>query len=180
LDLYVIRHSEPAVDPNVCYGRLDLDLRNDFMDQASKILETLPLPFDRVFTSPLKRCIKLANILQSRFIIDPRVLEIDFGEWEGLSWAEIGKNQIETWAADPYNFTFPKGESFALLCNRVGAFLNDLKDDKTLLISHAGVIKAIHYLVNKVSINEATNLKTNYGEYQYFAIEPRRNFIPHL
>ncbi|MBL10305.1 MAG: hypothetical protein CL402_07305 [Acidiferrobacteraceae bacterium] len=172
-----MRHTEPLVDPNICYGRLDVDLDISFLQQGPKILESLPLPFDRVFTSPLKRCIRLADTLKLPYIIDARILELDFGEWEGLSWAEIGENQIDAWAADPYNFTFPKGENFASLCSRVGAFLNDLTDDKTLLISHAGVIKAIHYLVNNVSINDATILKTNYGEYRYFAIEPDQNFI---
>ena len=180
MDLYVIRHTKPLVSSNICYGRLDVDLEDNFLEQGIKILESLPLPFDRVFTSPLSRCIRLADILKLPYIIDPRVLELDFGEWEGLSWMEIGKNKIDTWAADPYNFTFPKGENFASLCSRVGAFLNDLRDDKTLLISHAGVIKAIHYLVNKVDISDATILKTNYGEYRHFAVKPEQNFIPDL
>ena len=177
MDLYVIRHTAPLVDSNICYGRLDVDLKDSLLEQKSQILESLPLPFDHVFTSPLKRCTRLAEILKLPYVIDPRVLELDFGEWEGLSWAEIGKNQIDAWVADPYNFTFPKGENFASLCSRVGAFLNDLRDNKILLISHAGVIKAIHYLVNNVSINDATILKTNYGEYRHFSVEPQQNFI---
>ena len=69
--------------------------------------------YDIVYSSPAKRCIALSEALNFGEIIeDKRLLEIDFGDWEGLEWDEIDKNLLNHWMEDFVNVAPTNGESF--------------------------------------------------------------------
>jgi broad specificity phosphatase PhoE len=100
--------------------------------------------FDSVWSSPLSRCTRLAAACgypDPR--LDERLLEINFGEWEGLLFDEITDPRLELWYADYLNVRPTGGESFSEQCARVGEFLDGLRaGGRVLVFTHGGVMLA--------------------------------------
>lgn len=138
--LYLIRHPRPAVAPGICYGRSDLPLAEDAAACAAGLASLLPAGLP-LYSSPATRCRLLAEALHRAPIFDERLLELDFGDWEMKDWATIGRAAVDAWAADPFGFAPPGGESVAALRARVAAFLAELRGT-AVLVSHGGVLRA--------------------------------------
>ena len=145
MQLYLIRHPAPRVAAGVCYGRSDLPLAADVALAAARILPQLPkmLP---VYTSPLRRCRQLADALHPAPRTDPRLQEMDFGEWEMTPWEHIQREALDGWAADPLGYAPPAGESVACLRQRVEDFVIEARHAgvaRAALVTHAGVMKVL-------------------------------------
>jgi alpha-ribazole phosphatase len=125
------------------------------------------LPADApVYSSPLQRCRLLAEALTPAPHIDARLQEMDFGAWEMQSWSTIDRAALDAWAADPCGFAPPGGESPAQLLARVSGFHAALLADgvtAVVLITHAGVIKALHGLLHGLPVNEWMRLSFAFG-----------------
>ena len=76
MEIYLVRHTSVDVAPGICYGRSDVNVRNSFEEEAHKTkLQLKDIQFDKVFTSPLTRAIKLASYCgYSKAEIDYRLL----------------------------------------------------------------------------------------------------------
>lgn len=120
-DIYLIRHTTPAVAKGVCYGQTDLDVIASFDDEAAVIRECLPVAFSAIYTSPLRRCAMLASRLFPDNPIQLRdaLMEIHCGEWEMKTWDELPKEAVDPWMADFVNIRIPGGESYIDLHTRV-------------------------------------------------------------
>lgn len=140
--LFLIRHPPPAVPSGTCYGRTDLPLAGDPADYAAALAPLLPAGAP-LFSSPLTRCRRLAELLHPTPLFDERIREIDFGEWEMQPWDALDRSLLDAWAADPFHFVPPGGEAVASLRRRVAAFLAGLPDyaEEAVLVAHAGVMK---------------------------------------
>jgi len=88
MELYLIRHPRPQVAPGTCYGQLDLPLAEDPVQIAAGLRPLLPARYS-LHASPLQRARLLAEAL-GQPALDPRLMEIHFGEWEGRSYDSIG------------------------------------------------------------------------------------------
>lgn len=147
--LILLRHTTPAIAPDICYGRTDLDLADTFETEAREVFTRLPA-IERIVTSPLNRCRKLANFiageLQLRVVLDPRLQEMDFGTWEGQPWSTLPRAEIDAWAGDFYSARPHGGESVEILQSRVSEALTEWRsrEGSTLIVTHAGVIRAAH------------------------------------
>lgn len=143
--LWLIRHPRPAVAPGICYGSTDLGLAGDPAADAAALRGLLPAPSSGVplYSSPLARCRLLAQALHPAPILDARIREIDFGDWEMRAWDDLDRAAIDAWAADPDGFAPPGGEAVAALRARVLDFLATLPGAAAgaVLVAHAGVIK---------------------------------------
>lgn len=145
--MILLRHTRPAVADGVCYGRTDLALADDFEAALAAILAGLP-PVVAVVTSPLSRCRRLAaGIAAARGIglaEDPRLVEMDFGSWEGLPWAALPRDELDAWSANFHHARPHGGESVAMLADRVAAALAEVPvgPAPTLWVAHAGVARA--------------------------------------
>ena len=145
--LILLRHTTPQVLPGTCYGQLDLPLADTFETEAQSVLETVP-EISTIIASPLIRCRTLAErIAQDRALsvtLEPRIIEMDFGSWEGKTWSDIPRPELDQWAGDFMHARPHGGESVAMLTARVQACLQDLTthSDPVLVVTHAGVIKA--------------------------------------
>lgn len=137
--IYLIRHPLPDVAPDTCYGRTDLGLAEDPERHATSLRALLP-PDVPIYSSPLTRCRRLAELLHEEPAFDERLAEIDFGDWEMKRWDDIDRALIDAWAADPFHFVPPGGEAVVALRARVAGCLADLPDE-AVLVTHAGVIK---------------------------------------
>jgi broad specificity phosphatase PhoE len=113
-----------------------------------------PLPFDkaRVFVSPLMRARQTAEALGlSNPMPDARLMEQNWGSWEGLSREQIlardGADAFSN-AGLAIRFNPPGGESTGQLHNRVAAFLKHAarEDSDAIAIAHLGVLRAAYTL----------------------------------
>ena len=139
--IYLIRHPRPAVAAGICYGRSDLDLAEDERACAGGLLPLLPEGI-ALYASPLSRCRRLAEQLHPAPRYDPRLLEMDFGEWEMQPWKSIARATFDAWAADPLGYVPPGGESVGAMRARVAAFLAERAAEASIaLVVHAGVMK---------------------------------------
>lgn len=142
--LILLRHTTPDVAPGLCYGRTDLPLAAAFEAEAEAVLARLP-KVAGIVTSPLFRCRALAERIGAArgcaVAEATALIEMDFGAWEGLAWADIPRAELDAWAADFMGYDGHGGESVAALLGRVGPALDGLAPD-TLVVCHAGVIKA--------------------------------------
>ena len=102
-----------------------------------------------VLSSPLARCRQPAEALATRLDIplalDPRLLELDFGAWEGLAWHRVPRPDLDRWAADPLGFAPPSGEPGAALIARVTALHAVLVAEPRpwLVVSHGGPLRLL-------------------------------------
>ena len=146
--LILVRHTRPLVADGVCYGATDLDLAPTFDDEAACVVAALP-PVERLVTSPLGRCRRLAERIgaaQSLVpVVDARLRELDFGRWEGMPWDAIPRAELDAWAADFLHARPHGGESVHMLYERSRSAIADYRatDLSHIVVTHAGVIKAV-------------------------------------
>ena len=63
MEIYLVRHTSVDVPAGYAYGQTDVPLRHSFEDEAEVVKETLSAhTFDKVWSSPLTRCVRLATI----------------------------------------------------------------------------------------------------------------------
>jgi broad specificity phosphatase PhoE len=103
----------------------------------------------RVVTSPLARCVQTAALLGAPDAErEPRIVEMDWGRWEGESLAALRERRGEEMReneARGLDFTPPEGESPRLVMGRLRSWLREVaeKEVPTLAVTHRGVIRAI-------------------------------------
>ena len=94
MNITLIRHTEVSIEKGICYGQSDIELANSFEKEKIVIQNKLkPDVFDITYSSPLKRCKKLAKALfaDKEIVYDNRLMELNFGDWEGKHWDDISK-----------------------------------------------------------------------------------------
>ncbi len=164
--LYLLRHGETEFNVAGRYqGQRDSPLTAHGRDQARRhgaLLKTLIAEPEswRVVASPLGRAMATARIVcaelglpEDAIETDARLKEMAFGEWEGLTPAEIQARYPEAWAAreaERWHYPRPDGESYALLAARVGAFLRDVQGD-TIVVGHGGAGRVLRGLYGRLS-----------------------------
>ncbi|WP_321811949.1 MULTISPECIES: alpha-ribazole phosphatase [unclassified Burkholderia] len=152
MDLVLIRHPAVAVEQGVCYGRSDVPLAASAEAGARTMRERLavlgaPLPA-QVWTSPLTRCVSVAERLAQAFDVplrrDAGWQEMDFGAWELQRWDDIDRAALDAWAADLMHACAHGGESVAWFVERVARVAGEVAqaDAPQWAITHAGVIRA--------------------------------------
>ena len=164
MQVFLIRHPKPVIEAGICYGQLDVDAYAPHA-VADEIRPLLPRDVP-VYSSPLRRARQLAEALHPSPIIDERLCEIDFGDWEGKTWDEIDRAALDRWAADVLHFVPPGGESVAQLQARVINFALDLRAlnmGRVAIVAHAGVMRALTGHWRGLPAAEWTQLQFGYG-----------------
>lgn len=144
MGLIFLRHTRPQGSDGRCYGATDLLPGPDLANEVRRLSAQLPVVAS-IVTSPLARCKRLADALAAARKLpvrtETRLMELDFGTWEGRAWNDIPRAEIDLWAADLMDARPHGGESVAMLAARVEGALADLPQD-TLVVTHMGVIRA--------------------------------------
>jgi alpha-ribazole phosphatase len=147
--MILLRHGEPEASARGrCYGELDVSLSPEGRAQAARVRIE---PVDAVYSSPRKRALETAQLVSSLPPrIEPALREIDFGRFEGLSYDEAAALEpalYEQWMAHPTEVTFPGGESWPLVRDRVRQFAarvrREHESDKILIVAHGGPLRAL-------------------------------------
>jgi len=139
--LHLIRHSKPVLEPGVCYGRHDCSAEG-VVEAALALRAVLPAGLP-VWSSPLIRCRALAEQLHAHPVIDDRLAEMHFGDWEGRRWDDVPRAELDAWAADVAGYAPPGGESPRDLQRRALDFVASLDVPEALIVTHAGVIRTL-------------------------------------
>ena len=171
MKIYFIRHTTPDVQKGICYGQTDLDLVTTYSKEFETVLSQLPTSFDAVYSSPLKRCAKLAKAIDSNIVEDDRLQEMNFGDWEMKFWDDIPKEEIQPWF-DDYVYTPAKnGESFYEMNTRVLEFYDFLRtqNHKTVaVVSHAGTMRCLLSHINEIPLTSSfEQIHVGYGGVVY-------------
>jgi alpha-ribazole phosphatase len=142
----LVRHPAVSIAPGICYGRLDVMLKDGVGDLPA---DPAFVGIRRVWTSPARRCRELALAIWGDAADDPRLLELDFGAWEGRTWDSVPRDLLDDWAASVVEFAPPGGESGAALIARVSAFHDDLMRaaEDCIVVSHGGPLKVLRALL---------------------------------
>ena len=162
-----IRHGETDYNAEGrLQGQRDIPLNGRGREQASAVGRSLrkfrAAEIDRLdaasafFASPLMRArdtmmlARGAMALEPKaFRLDARLMELSFGDWEGLSWPEVRARHpagLMARNADKWNFAPPGGESYAMLAVRLRAWLAELSGD-ILIAAHGGIARTLAVLI---------------------------------
>lgn len=149
--IFLLRHGETAwnADNNRYCGRTDIPLTQKGIGQAEEVKRQLEgVVFEKVFSSPLQRACDTASIASGREVIkDDRLIEADFGSWEGKTREEF-RAENETlwlnWSADPELYRAGgNGETGAAIVARVDSFFRSLqeryREGNFMVVAHNGI-----------------------------------------
>ena len=149
---HLLRHGEPAV-----FGRINGRLpgvglsekgRAEIAAVAGRLTEK---KVDALYASPLQRTRETAEILADRLALPVQyredVIELDFGEWTGLTADQIRKDERwQMWSNCRSIAAIPGGESWRQVQDRVVGALFDLErlhpSESVVVVSHGDVIRA--------------------------------------
>ena len=155
--LWLLRHAQPLIAPGVCYGQLDVPADHGQTLQAAMRFAAQMPQGAVVRYSPLQRCEHLALALQApeaNLMPDARLQEMDFGQWEGQSWNDIGKAAVDAWSQDLYGTAPGGGESLSAMLQRVCAVLHESWQHDSqrgqrdvVWVTHAGVARCVQWLL---------------------------------
>lgn len=158
MKLYLVRHGE--TDWNVEYraqGYTDIPLNPNGIAQAEKLRDDIKnrgLRFDAVYSSPLQRTLKTAQIItdgQYDLILDDRLKERNLGELEGKvveDWGQFGVDLFDPQLnANAFNV-----EPIRDFQERTESFLDELRqeyprDARILVVTSNGYMKRIHFIL---------------------------------
>lgn len=156
-EVLLIRHGETGEEYRGRYvGRLDPPLSTTGLEHAAALRRHTELlrAGTECLASPSLRTRQTAAAAGLAAVLVDDLREIDFGEWEGLSFSEIAAadpEAVERWAKLDAAFRFPKGESvdeFQARVRRVAERLAAGPPRRVVAVTHGGMIRALvcHWL----------------------------------
>jgi alpha-ribazole phosphatase len=171
MQITLIRHTSVVVPKGICYGVTEVPLSATFDQEKGLLREKLSnVSFDAIYSSPLSRCTLLATGLfpETDFVIDHRLSELNFGDWELIGWDTIfATKKGKEWFADYVNTRCLNGESFAEMMEKCRSFLNDLQQkpfQEVAIITHTGVIRAFLCILQEISPKDTFYVPIDYGQ----------------
>jgi len=158
-EVYLVRHGH-CVNSGTLLGQADAGLSPEGIAQAQALGRLFAsLPVDRIVTSDLRRAVETAkwiahftgsapqhlNSSLEAVELDPRLREISYGQWDGLTWEQISetdplaaRRKLANWEG----WTPPGGEPFSTFVERVRSAWKSICTGSahvTVLVAHYGV-----------------------------------------
>ncbi|MFI8340029.1 bifunctional RNase H/acid phosphatase [Streptomyces sp. NPDC085639] len=159
----LLRHGETPLTPQKRFsgsGGSDPELSTAGLRQAHAVAEALAArgTIQTVISSPLRRCRQTAQAVALRLglsvTVEEGLREVDFGAWEGLTFAEVQQqfpDDLQAWLDSPKAAPTGGGESFMAATRRISATRD------RLLAAHAGrtVLLVTHVTPVKILVRLA-------------------------
>ena len=180
--IYYIRHG--LTDWNVqqrLQGRHDVQLNTEGCAQAVQCGEILRDLLDRddrspreldYVSSPLVRARETMELMRATlglqrggYRVDARLAEISFGEWEGLTYADVlarDQDVVGRRESNKWSFLPPGGESYAQLTVRLRAWYETVDTD-TVVAAHGGTARALIAHLAIAAPDDATHYSIDQG-----------------
>ena len=149
--IYIIRHGQTEMNNRkALQGRSDLPLNGTGAAQAEETGQKFMksgIRFDHVFTSPLVRAVRTAELIAPDVEprVDERLIEMDYGPYEGTDLTNLPP-EILVFFSDFVNNPAPPGmEPLASVVSRAGDFLEELRGlpGNILISTHAIAMKGL-------------------------------------
>jgi broad specificity phosphatase PhoE len=187
--IYYVRHGETDYNAEArLQGRRDTLLNARGRQQVAEAAGILRDLFARdhrhaedfgYVASPLKRARETMEIVRATlgldpqvYATDPRLMEIAYGAWEGMTLEEIAvrmPEEIERRERDKWEFAPPGGgESYRHLAKRIGDWYRSLTRD-TVVAAHGGGVRALMAIFKVMSEDDATHAPIAQGVVYVFA-----------
>jgi broad specificity phosphatase PhoE len=170
--LALLRHADTAwsVEGRI-QGRRDVPI----LERAA-----IPVPEAcrgmRIVTSPLLRCVQTAALLGVPDAPrEPRIAEMDWGQWEGERLADLRERLGDEMAqneARGLDFTPPGGESPRMVLHRVRQWLLEVSVP-TLAITHRGVIRVLLASATGWDMRGKPPVKLDWRAVHFFDVDER-------
>ena len=165
--LYVARHGETEWnEKGIISGRSDIDLSDIGYQQAKSLaeeVEELEIPITKVIHSPLNRAKETARLVAEKnnlsMVVDERLIELDYGIYDGTSDKQVEYLQNRT----QFALRYPEGESLMDVYARVVPLLKEIEEDPEniyLLVCHNSVIRAIKNYFEPLKNEEVFEYRT--------------------
>ena len=178
MHVYVVRHGQTDWNlQNRVQGVADIPLNEEGRSQAIALCSTIrSLSIDFIFSSPLKRTIETAILLNQEkmvpLFLEERLKERDYGEFEGLNKKEF---DLETFWDYDANIQYERAENIQDCVDRVYCFLKELEknymDKHILLVTHGGLVRIIDgYFHNQIG-GKFISTGLDNGEIREYSIE---------
>lgn len=146
MKIYLVRHGECDSNLKKIYNYKHEGLNATGIEQAKILREKIiDINFDIIYSSPLlrtKQTSEILNINNIQIIYDERLKEREHGSLEGKSIEVTDREEYWNYYT---NIRYGTEESIPELFNRVGNFLDELKNkeyNSVLIVAHSGVSKA--------------------------------------
>ncbi|MGE5417076.1 MAG: histidine phosphatase family protein [Acidobacteriota bacterium] len=166
--LILVRHAESVWNEQGKYqGSADIPLSERGKREAGALAERLKSEkIDAAYSSNLSRAYDTARIISESHGLNvqavPELAEMNFGEWEGLTYLEIkerfGEESFQTWMHDPERVDIPGGEKFADFADRIElamAWIVALHSDNEtiLIVAHGASLMVYGCRLNKEALS---------------------------
>ncbi|GJL79262.1 MAG: alpha-ribazole phosphatase [Nitrospinaceae bacterium] len=174
--VYLIRHGETANAGQVCFnGHFDVDISPAGREQFLSISESLKnVSIHAFYSSDLKRTRICAEIVSKPHGLKPTAFselrELSFGEWEGMSVAEVNQkfpNQLENRLKNIETFSVKGGETFLQLQERVIPKFEEIvgghSNETIVILAHGGVNRIILGHVLGIPMSNIFRIQQEYG-----------------
>ncbi|MDE0925906.1 MAG: alpha-ribazole phosphatase [Methylophilaceae bacterium] len=187
MKLTLVRHTSLAIAPGVCYGQTDVDVAASFVQEASRTRKKLPDNIDAAFSSPLQRCVKLANALAlDNITYDGRLKELHFGDWEMQAWDDMPRAYLDEWGQNYAHMSPPNGETFRELQLRGISFIEEMLTQyhgkHIVIVTHGGMVRALLAHVLSMELKGLFRFNVDYGsvtQLDFSNVIPKVNFVNH-
>ncbi|TGL60091.1 phosphoglycerate kinase [Leptospira ognonensis] len=180
MEIILVRHPETIAPKGMCYGSLDLELKDPVEITRERVIQNLTDRPDLIIASPLPRAKKLADSLAEYFNhkevkTDDRLMEMHFGDWEGKMWDELPKYETKHWMKNFVTANAPNGESFLELEKRVLHFaeewwlhptnpkIQNLENRRLMIVSHSAPIRVLICQRQGIPLAQAFKLNVDFG-----------------
>jgi broad specificity phosphatase PhoE len=174
-EILFIRHAEADMSGTFC-GQSDPELNRRGRLQLVELINVLSAEnVDVVYSSDLRRAHATARAIAEAFgracHVRPALREINFGQWEGLTWKEIERRDeayTRRWLAEYPRLSAPDGESFHAFERRVldeVKFLSveaETECRRIVVVTHAGVLRTILCALQGCSKDDAWERTRSY------------------
>lgn len=164
--VFLIRHGEVDWNREASYvGATDLQLNMKGERQARELGEFLSIfKITALYSSPQSRAYRTAELLAQRLSlqiqIEPNLREANYGEWEGLTRAEVEERYPDVfnrWMADAVHVRIPGGENFEEVIQRAWpAFFGICKKHP---LENIAVVA--HKTVNRLILTQVLGMDAN-------------------
>jgi len=176
----MLRHGK-CEGGDIFRGTTDVALLPEGFEEMHFVEKSAQKKWGIVISSPLKRCrIFSEHISKCKdipIILDSRLREMSFGDWEGREIEDVWKNdykRVAAWSQNPESNRPPGGESLEEVIARVGHFYDQAitkhKGKNILLVTHGGIIRVLLSRILNMPAASVNKLDVPYASISRFAV----------
>jgi broad specificity phosphatase PhoE len=167
MKLIIVRHGQTEWNKEEIFrGRADIPLDEIGLKQANAVAENLcHLNIKTIYSSPLKRALAMAQAIGKKVRLKPIIendfIDFDFGQWQGLTLAQVRKevpSLYRQWLKNPGKVIIPGGENLSLVRERVAHALSKVLDKQV----NGDIVIVTHRIINKILLCIIFSLNNSY------------------